>query len=186
MTAPALDTPQALEGRGAPTPLRCPTHEPLECPSSKGSQGKESTFEANLHFLRTVCSKVRQRDGEWVAVGRRGEVCVMPDGTLDVWATHPDRTQALSEHSVNAVLRHLPVGLKVHRLTGEAWCQTQSTELVRTLLKPLGIRQKRRVSEATRAKLASHLTAYRQARQDGIASRGQPGAAADDEDREAA
>jgi len=94
-------------------------------------------------------------DGELRIVGKFGEIALNDDGSFDVWMVTPDRSPmgARKLNNLCAFVENLSREADIHRLTGEAWLSTTDPTLVRETGFQLGIKRRRRYSEATLQRL---------------------------------
>ena len=99
-----------------------------------------------------------ERDGEWVIQGKWCIAAPEADGIWDLWLCHPqDMAAGLGQRKVRNTLKTLQksilalktsTGTAFRELTGEAWGKVAGTTLILANTAVLGIRRKRKVSQA--------------------------------------
>lgn len=97
-------------------------------------------------------SAFRVIDGEPRIVGKFGQISVVGD-KYDVWLVQPDLSP-LTNRRINAILKNSPLIGGFQRLNGEAYIQAADFNAVLSLLLKMGIRKKRKVSQAELDRLA--------------------------------
>lgn len=104
------------------------------------------------HFARSAFQLI---DGELRIIGKFGEIALNDDGSFDVWMVTPDRSPigARRLNNLCAFVENLSREADIRCLTGEAWFTTTDTTLVRETGFYLGVRRRRRDSEATLQRL---------------------------------
>lgn len=100
-------------------------------------------------------SAFRVIDSEQRIIGKFGEIAANDDGSFDVWMVTPDRSPIgiRKLNNLCAFVKNLSREADIHRLTGEAWLTTTDTTLVRETGFQLGIKRRRRYSEAVLQRL---------------------------------
>ena len=89
-------------------------------------------------------------DGETRIIGKYGQLSIV-DGLFDLWFVGKD-LKYLSTKRINAI--KAVIGDDLNVLKGEAWVQTKDEFKARYWAKFLGIRAKRKTTQAMLAKLA--------------------------------
>jgi hypothetical protein len=98
-------------------------------------------------------SAFRSIDDDSAIVGKYGRIIQLDNGVFDVWFVGPNLTP-LGGRRLATIRRNLSQEGTFHELTGEGWIQGRGREFVLTCAPLLGIKRKRRVSEATIDRLA--------------------------------
>jgi len=98
---------------------------------------------------------IQLTDDEYEVVGKWCRIIKHDTGDWDVWLIAP-------KQKITFLLKKLPRewGFKV--VGGEAWCWVKSAKEIKPYLSCLGIKKKRRISEATRAKLKERMREVRE------------------------
>lgn len=110
-------------------------------------------------------------DNERRIVGKFGKVTILDDGTFDVWIISPSR-EPIGTRKLNNLENAFSAlngweQARYERLTGEAYIQTTDRSLVREVAFMLGVKRRKRYSEATKQANAARLEKYRESA-DGI------------------
>ena len=98
-----------------------------------------------------------QKDGHYVVQGKWATVTPMDSGIFDVWIHNPaDVAKGLGTGKVNNIIKAMPSSVTVRQLDGEADCELTAGQVL-AVLKVLGIRRKRVMSEEQKAAVAARL-----------------------------
>lgn len=159
---------RAINGTDTPEAVHTPSFGEID--AQTGVYGGSTAPERRNHVKSSLQDIVAGSvwhfdDGEpaaYLAVGRFGEISSMDGQTFDVWIVSRDRSP-IGARKLSNLLEHVPPGIPVRRLDGEAWLQTEDTELVRRLAPVLGIKRRRHISEEQRVAMAARLTTAREA-----------------------
>jgi len=105
-------------------------------------------------------------NGERRIVGKFGEVTILDDDTYDIWIIQPSR-EPIGTRKLNNLEKAFSAlkgweQARYERLTGEAYIQTTDRSLVREVAFMLGVKRRKRYSEATRQANAARLAKYRE------------------------
>jgi len=99
-------------------------------------------------------SAIKITDDGYEVVGKYCQIIRHDDGWWDIWLIGSPR-------KVNALVKKLPQEWGFKTLDGEAWCWVKSVNEITKYLSCLGIKRKRRISEATRTKLKERMEEIR-------------------------
>jgi len=111
--------------------------------------------EIALAFEDTLSSSAIQLTGDgYEVIGKWCRIYRHDNGDWDIWIIASNR-------KINEILKKLPQDWGFKIVDGEAWCWVKSAKEIVKHLSCLGIKKKKRISDATKEKLQERMAAVR-------------------------